>query len=148
MRMKQHKYVVVTSPNIGRIDTWKLSPECNRIAAPIARKLGIKTEELLRAISRREFAAPPEMPCDAVPVGFSVTPTKDKQLWRRVERAAGIDKTTAEEFIWRAIASYVDCTEESMILHPESNKAIGDKAHLWPFCHVQFADRLFPNKGI
>lgn len=121
-------------------DVWDVSDKCKAIAKPIADKLGFSLEEFLTRLSQERLPGRPARDENndlkdplSVPRGFNVTACRDARIWRRVERAAAWAEMTVELFIWREIASIVECMEQDMITDAAAGNPIGDTLELEEF---------------
>ena len=107
---------------------WNVSPECEREIQPIADQFGLELKKFLYLYTNHSL--PGQLPRgndvdeENTPPGFSVSPCADPATWDRVKRAAKHDGLSIKAFVWRAIASSVDCVEEDMILSPTTGDPI------------------------
>jgi hypothetical protein len=107
---------------------WKLTPECEREIGPIADHFGLGLKKFLYLFTLGTL--PGQLPTgnpvneENAPPGFSVSACADPALWARVERVAKHDGRSIEDFVWQAIASSVNCSEEEMVLSPKTGDSI------------------------
>lgn len=119
-------------------DVWNMNSKCAAAARPIAKKLGLSLEEFLTRFSTATLPGrltnEPSLDREnAPPAGFQVTECADKTLWKRITRAAALEEISVDLFIWRSIASTVECIEEGLLTDPRNGTPIGDESDLWEF---------------
>jgi hypothetical protein len=137
------KTLIVETKNGVR--KWKLDSECREEIKPIADEFGVGIERFLFLYSLDrlpgqlqgdDFKLDEEIPPD----GFAVKACKDPLIWNRVQRAARHDRASVKEFVWRAIASFVTCTEQDAILSPRIGELFGDYFNINKFCIRSFRE--------
>lgn len=123
-----------------RTDTWHLTDECMKIAEPIARRLRMSAEELLAGLSDGSLVTGSEpIDSESVPAGFEVKLPDDKRIRMRIARAAAIDQQSIEKLVWSALASDMECAEESRIFDADGS-VIGDTLPLQEFRTFRMKD--------
>ena len=101
---------------------WNLNPECEREIQPIADEFGMSLKRFLYLYTRDalpgQLVRRNDVDEENTPLGFDVSACADPATWDRVKRAAKHDELSVKDFVWRAIASSVNCSEHDMVLNP------------------------------
>lgn len=107
---------------------WNLNSECRRVVQPIANEFGMTIEQFLTLYTRGRLPAQlvkgNDMDGENPPPGFAVSACEDPLIWNRVCRAAKLNGRSVREFVWAAIASFVNSEEEGMLLSPKTGEPI------------------------
>lgn len=114
---------------------WNLNDKLRKILRPIAAEFDLTVKGFLTQYSRSslpgQLLRPEEPP---MMQGFKAESLCfDKETWARLERAAILGEKDINKFVWGAIASFITCYEEDMILSPRTGRPIGDEAELEEF---------------
>ncbi len=107
---------------------WELTPACEREIQPIADEFGMELKRFLFLYTRDalpgQLVRRDDVDEENTPPGFSVRACADPATWDRVKRAARHDDLSIKDFVWRAIASSVNCAEGDMILSPVTGASV------------------------
>jgi hypothetical protein len=126
---------VVETKN-GQVE-WKLHSECRKIVIPIADEFGMSPLQFLQLYSRHRLPAQSvrgdRLYDQGAPAGFGVTLCEDLPFRKRIRRAARFAGFSVKDFIWRALASSVNCYEDDMILSPKTGQPLANHVELESF---------------
>jgi len=126
---------VVETKN-GQVD-WSLHSECRKVVIPIADEFGMSAEQFLELYSRRRLPAQlvrgDRLYEERAPAGFGVTLCEEPSIRKRIRRAARFAGFSVKDFVWRALASSVNCCEDDMILSPKTGWPLADDVELESF---------------
>src|SRR2546429_10002911 len=70
---------------------------------------------------------------ERAPAGFGVTLCEEPSIRKRIRRAARFAGFSVKDFVWRALASSVNCCEDEMILSPKTGWPLADDVELESF---------------
>ena len=116
---------------------WNLDSECRKVVTPIANEFGMSAERFLELYSRHRLPAQLVrgigLDEERAPAGFSVTLCKEPSTQKRIRRAARFAGFSVKDFVWRALASSVNCCEDDMILSPKTGRPVAHDVDLEKF---------------
>jgi hypothetical protein len=126
---------VVETEN-GRVE-WNLHSECRKVVIPIADEFGMSALQFLELYSRHRLPAQSvrgdRLYEERAPAGFGVALCEGPSIRKRIRRAARFAGFSVKDFVWRALASSVNCCEEDMILSPKTGRPLVNDAELESF---------------
>jgi hypothetical protein len=129
-----HAFIVKTKN--GQAE-WNLNSECRKVVSPIANEFGMSAEQFLELYSRHRLPAQLvrglRLDEEKAPAGFSVTLCSEPSIQKRIRRAARFAGSSVKDFVWRALASSVNCCEEDMILSPKTGRPLAHDVELENF---------------
>jgi hypothetical protein len=127
-------FVVVTKN--GQVE-WNLDSECRKAVIPIAHEFGMSGEQFLELYSRHHLPAQlvhsDRLYEEKAPAGFSITLCEEPSIRKRIRRAAQFAGLSVKDFVWRAVASSVNCCEDDMILSPKTGRPLAGDVELESF---------------
>lgn len=116
---------------------WNLDQECQKVAIRVADEFGMSVEQFLDLYSRHRLPAQlvrgDRLSQEKAPAGFSVALCKDPLAQMRIRRAARFADLSVEDFVWRTLASAVNCCEDDMILSPKTGRPVAGDFDLESF---------------
>jgi len=116
---------------------WKLDSQCRKVVIPIADQFGISAEQFLELYSRHGLPAQlvrgDRLYEERAPAGFGVTLCEEPSTRKRIRRAARFAGFSVKDFVWRALASSVNCCEDDMILSPKTGRPLVNDVELESF---------------
>ena len=116
---------------------WKLHSECRKVVIPIADEFGMSPLQFLQLYSRHRLPAQSvrgdRLYEERAPTGFGVTLYEDPPFRKRIRRAARFAGFSVKDFVWRALASSVNCCEEDMIFSPKTGRPLANHVELESF---------------
>jgi hypothetical protein len=116
---------------------WNLHSECRKVVIPIADEFGMSSLQFLELYSRHRLPAQlvrNDRLCEErAPAGFVVTLPEEPSVRKRIRRAARFARLSVKDFVWRALASAVNCCEDDMILSPKTGRPIANNVELESF---------------
>ena len=116
---------------------WNLHSECRKVVIPIADEFGMSSLQFLELYSRHRL--PAQSVCrdrlyeERAPAGFGVTLPEEPSIQKRIRRAARFAGFSVKDFVWRALASSVNCCEDDMILSPKTGRPLANDVELESF---------------
>jgi hypothetical protein len=116
---------------------WNLDSQCRKVVIPIADAFGISAEQFLELYSRHGLPAQlvrgDRLYEERAPAGFGVTLCEEPLIRKRIRRAARFAGFSVKDFVWRALASSVNCCEDDMILSPKTGRPLANDVELERF---------------
>ena len=129
-----HAFIVKTKDGEAE---WNLDSKCRKVVSPIATEFGMSAEQFLELYSRHRLPAQlvrgMRLDEERAPVGFSVTLCKEPSIRKRIRRAAQFAGFSVKDFVWRALASSVNCSEDDMIISPKTGRPVAHDVELENF---------------
>ena len=126
---------VVETKN-GQVE-WNLDSECRKVLNPIADEFGLPVLQFLKRYSHRRLPAQSvrrdRLYEERAPAGFGVTLCEEPSIRQRIRRAAQFAGFNVKDFVWRALASSVNCCEDDMILSPKTGQPLASDVELESF---------------
>jgi hypothetical protein len=127
--------LVVETRN-GQVE-WNLNSECRKVLIPIADEFGLSMLQFLKRYSHRRLPAQSVRRSrlfeESAPAGFGVKLCQEPSIQQRIRRAARFAGFSVKDFVWRALASSVNCCEEDMILSPKTGQPLASDVELESF---------------
>src|SRR5206468_5427002 len=80
---------------------------------------------------------------DGAPACFGVTLCEEPSIRRRIRRAARFAGFSVKDFVWRALASAVNCCEDDMILSPKTGRPLAGDVQLESFMVTHERNKRF-----
>jgi len=116
---------------------WNLDSECRKVVIPIADEFGISAKQFLELYSHHGLPAQlvrgDRLYEERAPAGFGVTLCDEPSIRKRIRRAARFAGFSVKDFVWRALASSVNCCEDDMILSPKTGRPLVNDVELESF---------------
>ncbi len=120
----------------GQVE-WNLHSECRKVVIPIADEFGMSALQFLELYSRHRLPAQSvrgdRLYEERAPAGFGVTLCEEPPIRKRIRRAARFAGLGVKDFVWRALASSVNCCEDDMILSPKTGRPLANDVELESF---------------
>jgi hypothetical protein len=116
---------------------WNLDSECRKALIPIADEFGLSVLQFLKNYSHHRLPAQlvrrDRLYEGSAPAGFAVTLCEEPSIRQRIHRAARFAGFSVKDFVWRALASSVNCCEDDMILSPKTGQPLASDVELESF---------------